>query len=143
MGPRTSSSAPTQARPPFGTAVAGWSGMAYTWILHAAWSLACAGLAAHPDWVPTLQGLARLHEGEGKGEQEEQRDEINAATPLCIFTDFCEEAALRAEQMVACLCPGLRSVMPVTLNRFRQPLRRWQPDNALPSYSNGFVFAFA
>lgn len=60
---------------------------------------------------------------------------------LCLFTDYCEEAALRAVQMAAAVAPALRLCMPVQVNPFRQPLRRQQPDNALPSYSNGFVFA--
>ena len=97
--------------------------------------------------MPTLQALAQLEELGGGGVVEEDRDgkeeTSHAKVPLCIFTDFCEEAALRAEQMAACLAPGLQPVMPVQLNPFRQPLRRWQPDNALPSCSNGFVFVFA
>ena len=47
-----------------------------------------AGLAAYPSWVPTLQLLARPD-----------------APPAAYFTDFCEEAALRATQVAAaCLC---------------------------------------
>ena len=82
-----------------------------------------AGLAAHTEWAPTLRKLSRLGD------------------LLCLFTDFCEEAALRAVSMAAAVAPALRLCMPVRLNPFRQPLRRQQPDSALPSYSNCFMFA--
>ena len=84
---------------------------------------AAAGLAAHAEWVPTLQKLSELEE------------------VLCLFTDYCEEAALRAADMAAAVAPGLRLCMPVHVNPFRQPLRKQQADNALPSHSNCFVFA--
>ncbi len=46
---------------------------------HVCW----AGLAAYPSWLPTLQRLADPKE------------------PPCAFTDFCEEAALRAAEACA------------------------------------------
>ena len=64
-----------------------------------------------------------------------------AENMLCLFTDYCEEAALRAVQMAAAAAPALRLCMPVQVNPFRQPLRKQPPDNALPSCSNGFMFA--
>ncbi len=72
--------------------------------------------------MPTLQGMAGL------------------GWPLCLFTDYCEEAALRAEQMATSVAPGLHTILPVQVNPFRKPMRLWQADSALPSYSNCFIF---
>lgn len=113
-----------------------------------------AGLAAYPTWLPTLRLLAR------------------PGAPAAAFTDFCEEAALRAADVAAaCLGgsgsapapsppgdaagsgagdgaaraggePGSRArrVGPVHVNPFRQPRSCQGADNALPSYSNAFMF---
>lgn len=81
-----------------------------------------AGFPAYSSWTATLQKLPR-------------------DAPL-IATDFCEEAANRAAQMAQCVS-GRALAMPVSVNPFRQPVSCHNADNALPSYSNGFMFALA
>ena len=44
---------------------------------------ALAGLAAYASWVPTI-GVLVAPDG-----------------PVCVFTDFCEEAAIRGAQLLA------------------------------------------
>lgn len=46
-----------------------------------------AGLAAYASWVPTLKLLTAR------------------GGPPCVFTDYCEEAALRGAQVLAALAP--------------------------------------
>jgi hypothetical protein len=83
----------------------------------------CAGLAAYPSWALTLRRLAR------------------PGGPACFFTDFCEEAAHRAATLARELGCGQPAV-PLRINSFRHPVRIVHADNALPSYSNAFLFAF-
>lgn len=78
-----------------------------------------AGLAAYPSWVPTLRSLPR-------------------GVPI-VFTDYCEEAALRAASMVKVLT-GAPLALPLCVNPFRRPASSQGRDNALPSFSNGFMF---
>lgn len=79
-----------------------------------------AGLAAYVSWAPTLHSLP-------------------AGTP-CVFTDHCMEAALRAAAMAEAVLEEPLS-MPVCVNPFRRPASSQGRDNALPSFSNGFMFA--
>lgn len=79
-----------------------------------------AGLAAYSSWAPTLRNLP-------------------PGVPA-IFTDYCEEAALRAAVMATALTGALLA-MPVSANPFRRPASSQGRDNALPSFSNGFMFA--
>ena len=55
-----------------------------------------------------------------------------------MFTDFCEEAAVRGQAMLQHL--GARDLLPITVNPFRSPLSCTGDDNRLPSYSNAFLF---
>ena len=81
------------------------------------------GLAAYDSWLPAVREL------------------ITNGRPISFFSDFCEEAALRAAKVV--LGEGVEYMsVPVFVNPFRHPARIVQTDNALPSYSNGFIFAF-
>ena len=78
-----------------------------------------AGLAAYQSWAATLESLPR-------------------GVPA-LFTDYCEEAALRAAAMAAALT-GAPLALPVSVNPFRRPASSTGRDNALPSLSNGFMF---
>ena len=82
----------------------------------------CAGLAAYPSWVPTLQYLCRPEQ------------------PWAVFTDYCEEAAYRAEQLIQALAGPDATWLKPTVNPFRSPLSCTGNDNRLPSYSNAFMF---
>lgn len=76
---------------------------------------------------------------------------IRSGRPISFFSDFCEEAVLRAADIVLAQggkllefdSPRIQSLsIPVFVNPLRQPTRIVQTDNALPSYSNGFIFGF-
>ncbi len=84
-----------------------------------------AGLAAYPSWVPTIERLTAPSW---------------AAVPR-VFTDHCEEAAVRAATVLTGVS-GRRLSLPVTLNPFRQPLSSQGSDNALPTYSNAFLLGW-
>eukprot|EP00897_Mesotaenium_endlicherianum_P003496 jgi/Mesen1/3174/ME000184S02239 len=57
----------------------------------------------------------------------------------CVVTDFCEEAAVLAAQvMEAVYCRHL--TLPVQVNPFRQPLSSKDGGMALPTLSNAFIF---
>ena len=70
-----------------------------------------AGLAAYTTWSPTLVALQDI--------------------PV-VVTDYCEEAAVRAQLV----CPDLTQVMP---NPFRSPLRLPNSGLRIPCYSNAFM----
>eukprot|EP00958_Prasinococcus_capsulatus_P011976 scaffold1190_cov393-Prasinococcus_capsulatus_cf.AAC.42 len=66
-----------------------------------------------------------------------------------VFTDFCEEAALKAEQLVKDTCKSARarsellsSWWNLEPNPFRSPAVVKNEDNRLPSFANGFLFGF-
>ncbi|KAK9806175.1 hypothetical protein WJX72_004469 [[Myrmecia] bisecta] len=80
-----------------------------------------AGLAAYPSWIPTIQLLAA------------------PLAPPAVFTDFCEEAAHRGAVMLQATA-GKELSLPLKINPFRKPVRCTGRDNALPSYSNAFLF---
>ena len=82
-----------------------------------------AGLAAYVSWAPTIRRLL-----------------TGSAGVVCLFTDYCEEAAERAMSMLQAL--GAQTLMPITVNPFRSPLSCTGDDNRLPSYSNAFMFGF-
>lgn len=84
------------------------------------WVSLAAGLVAYASWEPTLRSLP--------------------GATLCVFTDYCEEGALRAAAMAGAILAEPLSV-PVCVNPFRRPASSQGRDNALPSYSNGFMFA--
>jgi len=82
------------------------------------------GIAAYESWAPTISLLC------------------NAGVPTLI-TDFCEEAAHLAQQVVksqAEKCHTKPAVSEVQVNAFRKPLSCQGDDNLLPSYSNSFLF---
>jgi len=58
--------------------------------------------------------------------------------PPAFFTDFCREAANMARQGLQAV--GAELTYPIGINPFRRPLCCTAADNALPSYSNGFLF---
>ena len=78
-----------------------------------------AGLAAYPSWVPTVQALSE--------------DRTSA-----LFTDFCEEAAVRAEAMLSS-AQGSLQALSCTHNPFQSPVSCMGPDNRLPSFPNAFL----
>jgi hypothetical protein len=84
-----------------------------------------AGLAAYTSWVPTVQLIIGLNR-------------TGQIPFLC--TDYCEEAALRGVQMLEGLGADSACLIQARANRFMQPLKRTNRDNALPSYSNGFLY---
>lgn len=43
------------------------------------------------------------------------------------------------QEMMACLNPQLKCVVPIQPNPLRQPWKQVVSGNALPSYSNGFL----
>ncbi|GAQ79271.1 hypothetical protein KFL_000270300 [Klebsormidium nitens] len=78
-----------------------------------------AGLAAYTTWQPTIALLN------------------SPGSPPAFFTDYCEEATcLAAQVLTSC---GARLTHEVQPNPFRQPWRIRARDNALPSFSNGFL----
>eukprot|EP00854_Cymbomonas_tetramitiformis_P002525 gene2525-3271_t len=58
-------------------------------------------------------------------------------TPFFI-TDFCEEAALLAVEILT--AAGVELDYQISPNPFRRPFSKRSNDNALPAYSNGFLF---
>lgn len=78
-----------------------------------------AGLAAYPSWVLTVQALSE------------------SRTPA-LFTDFCEEAAVRAEAMLSS-AQGSMQALPCTCNPFQSPVSCMGRDNRLPSFPNAFL----
>ena len=78
-----------------------------------------AGLAAYMSWLPTVKLVLSLR------------------IPF-LLTDYCEEAAIRGFECLEAL--GATNLMDVKLNAFRQPVRRINSDNRLPSWSNGFCY---
>ena len=88
---------------------------------------ACAGLAAYSSWRPTLERL------------------LQQPWLPCFFTDYCEEAALRAAGACRAVLgasggSSTREVK-VALNPWRSPLRTFTGGMALPSCSNGFLIS--
>eukprot|EP00898_Chlorokybus_atmophyticus_P006717 jgi/Chlat1/7046/Chrsp56S06717 len=82
--------------------------------------IACnAGIPAYTSWLPALKV-------------------ISAQSAPFVVTDYCEEAAVMAQRILE--ANGLQVSQPVCVNPFRKPFSHRQHDNALPSYSNGFVF---
>ncbi|CAK0785799.1 hypothetical protein CVIRNUC_009010 [Coccomyxa viridis] len=87
-----------------------------------------AGLAAYSSWRPTLEHL------------------LQPPWPPCFFTDYCEEAALRAADACRAVLgtsgssSSTREVR-VALNPWRSPLRTITGSMALPSCSNGFLIS--
>ena len=85
-----------------------------------------AGLAAYSSWAPTVKLL------------------LESPGLPCFFTDYCEEAALRAADMCRALSSssgsstGGRGVT-VELNPWRSPLKDMRAGTALPSCSNAFL----
>ena len=61
-----------------------------------------------------------------------------AEAPPVFFTDFCREAANMAHQVLQAV--GAELTYPICINPFRRPFSCAAADNALPSYSNGFLF---
>ncbi|KAK3260551.1 hypothetical protein CYMTET_30502 [Cymbomonas tetramitiformis] len=78
-----------------------------------------AGIAAYPSWLPTVDLFAAFE------------------TPFFI-TDFCEEAALLAVEILT--AAGVELDYQISPNPFRRPFSKRSNDNALPAYSNGFLF---
>jgi hypothetical protein len=82
------------------------------------------GIAAYESWAPTVSSLCE------------------AGVPTLI-TDFCEEAAHLARQVVQSQAdkrPTKPAVSEIQVNAFRKPLSCQGDDNLLPSYSNSFLF---
>lgn len=77
-----------------------------------------AGLEAYPEWKGSVDSFR--------------------AGPYCIVTDYCEEAIVRAAEMLRTLGLGAHNC---GLNPFRQPSRDRRAGNSLPSCSNGFLLA--
>ena len=88
---------------------------------------ACAGLAAYSSWRPTLERL------------------LQPPRPPCFFTDYCEEAALRAANacraVLGASSGSSTCKVSVALNPWRSPLRTITGGMALPSCSNGFLIS--
>ena len=76
-----------------------------------------AGLPAYPQWIPTVKLLVSL------------------SIPFMV-TDYNEEALVLSLDLLNETC-GLERTE-INLNPFREPARRKQGGNALPSSSNGF-----
>jgi hypothetical protein len=72
--------------------------------------MAAAGLAAYPSWVPTMAMLAAKARGRrallsaSSGSRRDPGPPIQG--PLLVFTDYCEEAAVRGLQMVRAAAGG-------------------------------------
>jgi hypothetical protein len=82
--------------------------------------------------VPTLRLLARRQ-----------------PPPACLFTDYCEEAAVQGLRMAAAVCPGMRPGPAgaaagglLLLNPFRGVVRLARHGSALPAYSSAFGVCF-
>jgi hypothetical protein len=82
-----------------------------------------AGLPAYPEWVPTLQSLASMR-----------------PVPACLFTDYCEEAAVQGGRMAAAVAGMQPGPAAAVVNPFRDVSRLGRHGNALPAYSNAFGF---
>jgi len=81
-----------------------------------------AGLAAFPSWVPTLEALART------------------GAPPAVFTDFTEEAALLAADVLRASAGRGKPADPrVVLNPFRQNMAITNTDHKLPTFFNGWL----
>lgn len=87
-----------------------------------------AGLPAYMSWLPTLKCLHRSVQGARRGRR----------LPV-VFTDFCEEAAWRSVELIKSVL-GRDVDIPVQLNPFRSPVRRFDHGTALPAYSNCYMF---
>ena len=73
----------------------------------------------YPSWTPTVQALSE------------------SRIPA-LFTDFCEEAAVRAEAMLAS-AQGSMQALSCTRNPFQSPVSCMGSDNRLPSFPNAFL----
>ena len=97
-----------------------WNSVSLHCLLLSCWaSRMTAGLAAYPSWVLTVQALSE------------------SRTPA-LFTDFCEEAAVRAEAMLSS-AQGSMQALPCTCNPFQSPVSCMGRDNRLPSFPNAFL----
>ncbi|KAG2425630.1 hypothetical protein HYH02_015002 [Chlamydomonas schloesseri] len=94
-----------------------------------------AGVA---DWCKRLEDL----KGHGNGNGGSGNDSLVLRPLYCMFTAFNEEEVLRSEQMLSQLYGVVQDVA-CAENPFMQPL--WcveRAGNALPSFSNGFMFGW-
>ena len=83
-----------------------------------------AGLAAYPQWIPTMKLL------------------ISLSISFSI-TDYNEEALELSLQLIETCGLKRTRIGKIHLNPFREPVKRKQGGNALPSFSNGFLFSFS
>lgn len=94
----------------------------------------CTGM---PPSSASFAGPSNL--GEGSMGVSESGSMVPQLQPPAIFTDYCEEAAWRAAQMLSVMTQRPLNV-PVRLNPFRRPWPDHHHGTALPAASNGFIF---
>jgi hypothetical protein len=102
-----------------------------------------AGLPVYPSWLPTLQRLASEAPASTCTSTSQQRDQQHggaAATPV-VFTDYCEEAAVKAQVLATQLLGRPFSLAP-RLNPFRCPAPTHSHGTLLPACSNAFLFGW-
>lgn len=144
-GVSLAASSEAESLPPWGTAATPPAG---------AWHLAFApnaGLPAFPSWLPSLQLLAAAAaQGDATASKDdsckvaEGRETADAGsrchTPV-VFSDYCEEAAVRSQQMAAALLAA-PFTLPPRCNPFRQPAPAASHGTRLPACSNACLFGW-
>jgi zinc finger MYND domain-containing protein 15 len=90
-----------------------------------------AGLPVYGSWLPSLHLLTQPSAPHGAARE--------GRLPPVVFTDYCEEAALRSGQLLqeALRCP---LSVPVQVNPFRSAVHSSHSGTALPCYSNCYMF---
>ncbi len=104
-----------------------------------------AGLPAYPTWGPTLELLlpqSAVNTHAAKTQVQVQDRRIRRTPMAVMFTGYNEEECVRSGQMLYGMY-GMELAVRQEVNPFRQPLWCYErAGNALPSYSNGFVYGW-
>lgn len=104
-----------------------------------------AGLPAYPTWGPTLELLlpdGTVNTQAAKTQVQEQVRRMRHRPLAVMFTGYNEEECVRSGQMLYGMY-GMELDVRQEVNPFRQPLWCYQrAGNALPSYSNGFLYGW-